>query len=184
MRWLSDAILFQEKFVGRSSIHCGFVFLISGCALFAQQSTPSHPAAKPNKLCVAGIGNGSLQPIQVNQVKNDLLKKLIDAGLNVDSTGSATQVAKKLDMSGNNAESMRFRKCEYMLLTAVDSKPDATGKPSDKGLLLSYALFQRKNSKPLLDKAVDAPAADSPTNALLQVLDKEADDVKQLVPKK
>jgi hypothetical protein len=181
--------------VGRSSIHFGFVVLASGCALFAQQSTPAHPAAKPSKLCVAGVGNGSLQPIQVNQVKDDLLKKLTDTGLNVDSTGSATQVAKKLDLSGNNAESMRFRKCEYMLLTAVDSKPGAAktsdakqpgaaGNGSDNGLLLSYALFQKKVSKPLLDTSVEAPASDSPTQSILQVLDKEVEQVKQLVPKK
>jgi hypothetical protein len=183
MRWLSDAILSQEKFVGRSSIHCGFVFLLSGCAFFAQQSSPAHPAEKPSKLCVAGVGNGSLQPIQVNQVKDDLLKKLTDAGLNVDSTGSATQVAKKLDLSGNNTESMRFRKCEYMLLTAVDSKPGAS-KASDNGLLLSYALFQTKVSKPLFDTSVEAPASDSPTQSILQVLDKEVAQVSHLLPKK
>ncbi len=178
--------------MGRTSIHCGFAFLLSGCTLFAQQSTPAaHTAAKPTKLCVAGVGNGSLQPIQVNQVKDDLLKKLIDAGLNVDSTGSATQVSKTLDLSGNNLESMRFRKCEYMLLTAVDSKPGTAKAADDKhsgapdnGLLLSYALFQKKVSKALLDKSIDAPAADSPTNSILQVLDKEVEEVKQLVPKK
>ena len=169
--------------MGRTSIHCGFVFLLSGCTLVAQQSAPAHPAPKPTKLCVAGVGNGSLQPIQVNQVKDDLLKKLTDAGLNVDSTGSATQVAKKLDLSGNNMESMRFRNCEYMLLTAVDSKPGAD-KASENGLLLSYALFQKKVTKPMLDKSIEAPAADSPTQSILQVINQEVEQVKQLLPKK
>jgi hypothetical protein len=183
--------------VSRSSIAYGIALILSGCALFAQQSTPVHPAAKSPKLCVAGVGNGSLQPIQVNEVKDELVKKLVVAGLNPDPTGSATLVAKKLELSGNNQESVHLRRCDFMLLTAIDSaKPGAKGSAatesgtpavdhaSEGALLLSYALFQTKVAKPLVDTSVDAPAADTPTHAVLQVLDKEVEQVRHLITKK
>jgi hypothetical protein len=179
--------------VGRSSIICGFAVLLSGYALFAQQSTPAHAAPTAPKLCVAAIGNGSLQPIQVNEVKNDLVSKLVAAGLNIDSASSATLVAKKLELSGNNQESIHFRNCDFFLLTAVDSaKPEAAKDSSAKagsdagasGLLLSYALFQRHVAKPLIDTAVAAPVADSPTHSVLQVIDKEVEQVRHLITKK
>jgi hypothetical protein len=138
-----------------------------------------------------------LQPIQVNEVKDELVKKLLAAGLNADPTGSATLVAKKLEMSGNNQESVHLRRCDFMLLTAVDSaKPAAkgsatkeSGTPAASGapegaLLLSYALFKTKVAKPLVDTSVEAPAADSPTHAILQVIDKEVEQVRQLITKK
>jgi hypothetical protein len=119
------------------------------------------------------------------------------AGLNVDATGSATLVAKKLELSGNNQESIHLRRCDFMLLTAVDSpktaaKGSATkesgaptaGAASEGAVLLSYALFQTKVVKPLVDTSVETPAADSPTHAVLQVIDKEVDQVRHLITKK
>ena len=182
--------------MGQSSISCGIALILSGCTLFAQQSTPAHAASKSPKLCVAGVGNGSLQPIQVNEIKDDLVKKLMAAGLNVDATGSATLVAKKLELSGNNQESIHLRRCDFMLLTAVDSAKSAakgsakeSGAPTASGasegaVLLSYALFQTKVVKPLVDTSVETPAADSPTDAVLQVIDKEVDQVRHLITKK
>jgi hypothetical protein len=120
------------------------------------------------------------------------------AGLNVDATGSATLVAKKLELSGNNQESIHLRRCDFMLLTSVDSaKPSATKSPavkdsgsptaagaSDGAVLLSYALFQTKVAKPLVDTSVETPAADTPTHAVLQVIDKEVEQVRHLITKK
>jgi hypothetical protein len=96
-------------------------------------------------------------------------------------------------LSGNNQESIHLRRCDFMLLTAVDSaKSTATkesGAPtadraSEGAVLLSYALFRTKVVKPLVDTSVEAPAADSPTHAVLQVLDKEVEQVRHLITKK
>ena len=172
------------------------VFLLSACALFAQQPAPTHRAAKSPKLCAADVGNGSLKPIQVNEVKDELVKELLAAGLNVDSASSATLVAKKLELSGNNQESIRLRKCDFMLLTAVDSAKSSSATPaagtagtdsaagSESGLLLSFALFKRSVAKPLLDTSVEALAADTPTQAILKVIDKEVEQVRHSVVKK
>jgi hypothetical protein len=174
------------------------VILLSSCALFAQQSPATHPAAKSPKLCVAAIGNGSLKPIFVNEVQDTLVKELTAAGLKVESASSASLVAKKLELSGNNQESMRLRKCEFMLLTAVDSAKagDATPQPSagaaasasgagsGSELLLSFALFRKKVLNPLLDSSVEAPPADTPTHSIENALDKEVDQVRQYFAKK
>lgn len=167
--------------------------LLSSRILFAQQSAPTHPV-KPPRLCVAALGNGSLKPILVNEVKDELLKDLVAAGLNVDSASTATLVAKKLELSGNNQESFRFRRCDLMLLTAVDSaKPAAAPQPSvatpagavsEHTLLLSFALFKKDVVKPLIDTAVEAPAADTPTQAILKVVNQEAEQVRQALAKK
>lgn len=168
---------------------CCLLLLLSSRILFAQQPAPAHSSAKPPKLCAAAIGNGSLKPIQVNEVKDELVKQLLAAGLNVDSASSATLVAKKLELSGNNQESIRLRKCDYMLLTAVDSaKPGSpnpqSGAGSENSLLLSFALFQKNVAKPLLDTSVEVPAADAPTQAILKVIDKEVEQVRQAILKK
>ena len=174
------------------------VILLSSCALFAQQSSATHPAANSPKLCVAAIGNGSLKPIFVNEVQDTLVKELIGAGLNAESASSASLVAKKLELSGNNQESIRLRKCDFMLLTAVDSaKPSdatpqasagaagsASGSGSESELLLSFALFRKKVTTPLLDSSVEAPPADTPTHAIEKALDKEVDQVRQYLAKK
>jgi hypothetical protein len=185
-----------EKFVRRFSSVLVPIVLLSSCAVLAQQSAPNHPAAKSPKLCAAAIGNGSLKPIQVNEVKEELVKKLLAAGLNVDSASSATLVAKKLELSGNNQESIRLRKCDYMLLTAVDSAKPSSASPaagaassdsgagSQSGLLLSFALFKRNVAKPLLDTSLEAPGADTPTQAILKVIDKEVEQVRQSITKK
>jgi hypothetical protein len=127
-----------------------------------------------------------LKPIQVNEVKEELVKELLAAGLNVDSASSATLVAKKLELSGNNQESIRLRKCDYMLLTAVDSAKPSTASPAapQSGLLLSFALFKRNVAKPLLDASLEAPGADTPTQAILKVIDKEVEQVRQAITKK
>jgi hypothetical protein len=160
--------------------------LLSSCALFAQQSAPAKTVTPP-RLCVAALGNGSLKPILVNDVKDELLKDLVAAGLNVDSASTATLVAKKLELSGNNQESFRFRRCDLMLLTAVDSaKPAAASTTPAPGsqLLLSFALFKKNVVKPLIDTAVEAPVADTPTQSILKVVNQEAEQVRQVLAKK
>jgi hypothetical protein len=162
-----------------------FVFIsVSGCALFGQQATPTPPAPKGPKLCVAAIGNGSLQPILVNEVHEKLTKELLTAGLNAVPTSSASLVAKSLELSGNNKDSIHLRKCEYMLLTAVDSKPKGSAAGSGSDLLLSFAVFKGTGNKPLLDTAVEAPKADTPTHSILAVTDKEAEQVAHVFAKK
>jgi len=166
------------------------VILLSSYAVFAQQpAAPAHVSAKSPKLCVAAIGNGSLQPIQVNEVKEELVKELVAAGLNVDSASSATLVAKSLELSGNNQESIRLRKCAFMLLTAIDSpKPAAGTSGSESGkdseLLLSFALFKTNVTKAVLNASVPAPAADTPTHAVLKAIDKEVEQVRETLTKK
>jgi hypothetical protein len=159
------------------------ISMLSGCALFAQQ-TPTPSAPKGPKLCVAAIGNGSLQPILVNEVHEKLTKDLLTAGLNAVPTSSASLVAKSLELSGNNKESIHLRKCEYMLLTAVDSKPKGSAAGSGSDLLLSFAVFKGTGNKPLLDTAVEAPNADTPTHSILAVTDKEAEQVAHVFAKK
>jgi hypothetical protein len=154
--------------------------LLSSCTLLAQQA-PTPPPKSP-KLCVASVGNGSLKPIQVNEVKETLVNGLLAEKLNIDSASSATLVAKKLELSGNNQESIRLRKCDYMLLTAVDSSKPGAASGSD--LLLSFALFKRNVAKPLIDTAIAAPSADSPTQSIQKVIDKEIEQVSQSVTRK
>jgi hypothetical protein len=175
---------------------CCVLVLLSSCILFAQQPAPVHSAAKSPKLCVAAIGNGSLKPIFANEIQDNLAKELMAAGLNAESASSATLVAKKLELSGNNQESMRLRKCDFMLLTAIDSpKPSEAGSQpavaasgSESGtnsdLLLSFALFKRNVTKPLLDTSIPAPAADTPTHAIVKVIDKEVEQVRHALEKK
>jgi hypothetical protein len=175
-----------------------FISLLSSGTLFGQQPAPKASPPQSPKLCVAAVGNGSLRPILVNEVKDKLVEQLIAAGLNVEPTSTATLVAKSLELSGNNQDSIRLRKCGLMLLTAVDSAkaegadlqttPGPTGREaaasSDSDLLLSFALFRRNVRKPLLDTSVAAPNADTPTHAILGVIDKEVEQVSRAIPRK
>jgi hypothetical protein len=162
-----------------------FISLLSGYILFAQETAPAPSAPKGPKLCVAAVGNGSMQPIFVNEVHEKLTKELLAAGLNAAPTSSASLVAKSLELSGNNKDSIRLRKCEYMLLTVVDAKPKGTVPAASSGgdLLLSFALFKGTDAKPLLDTAVEAPKADTPTHSILAVTDKEAERVVKVFAK-
>jgi hypothetical protein len=161
-----------------------FISLLSGCALFAQQAAPTPSAPKGPKLCVAAIGNGSLQPIQVNEVHEKLTKDLLATGLNAEPISSASLVAKSLELSGNNKDSIRLRKCDFIVLTAVDSKPKGSAATSGSDLLLSFALFKGTGNKALLDTALEAPKADTPTHSILAVTDKEAEQVAKVFAKK
>lgn len=168
--------------------------LYAGCS--SAQQTPAASTAKLAKLCVAAVGNGSLKPIQVNEVKAELMKDLLAEGLNAESTSTATLVAKRLELSGNNQESIRLRKCDYMLLTSVDSpnvgkqsaKPangTADNSPvSGDELLLSFALFKKGVEKPLIDTAVNTSGASTPTQSIVNVVAKEAGQVHQAFAKK
>lgn len=168
-------------------------FLLFSCIAFAQQP-PAPPAVKGPKLCVAAVGNGSLQPILVNDVKAELMKGLLTSGLNAYSTSSATLVAKKLELSGNNRESIHLRSCDYMLLTSVDSRKAikaAAGTPesgsataSGNDLLLSFALFKTNVAKPLIDTAVEGSSASAPTQAILDVVARETDQVHTAMTRK
>jgi hypothetical protein len=162
-----------------------FISLLSGFALFAQEA-PTPSASKLPKLCVAAVGNGSMQPIFVNEVHEKLTKDLLAAGLNAQPTSSASLVAKSLELSGNNKDSIHLRKCEYMLLTVVDKKPKGSAADASSGgeLLLSFALFKGTDAKPLLDTAVEAPKADTPTHSILAVTDKETEQVANVFAKK
>ncbi len=160
------------------------IALLSGCALLAQKAAPTPSAHKLPKLCAAAVGNGSLKPILVNEVHEKLTKELLAAGLNAEPISSASLVAKKLELSGNNRDSIRLRHCDYMLLTAVDLKPKGSAANSDSDLLLSFALYQMKVEKPLLDTSVEAPNADTPTHSILAVVNKEVEQVVQAFAKK
>jgi hypothetical protein len=161
-----------------------FISLLSGCTSFAQQAAPTPSAPKGPKLCVAAIGNGSLQPILVNEVHEKLTKDLLATGLNAEPISSASLVAKSLELSGNNKDSIRLRKCDFMLLTAVDSKPKGSAATSGSDLLLSFAIFKGTGNKALLDTALEAPKADTPTHSILAVTDKEAEQVAKVFAKK
>jgi hypothetical protein len=69
----------------------------------------------------------------VNDVHEKLTNDLLTAGLNAVPTSSASLVAKSLELSGNNKDAIHLRKCEYVLLTAVDSKP--RGQPRVRGVI-------------------------------------------------
>ena len=162
------------------------VFQLSSYAVFAQQPASTPSAGKSPKLCVAAVGNGSLKPIFVNEVQDTLVKQLTAAGLNAESASTASLVARKLELSGNNQESIRLRKCDFMLLTAVDSAKagSASGAAPVSDLLLSFALFRKKVASPLLDSSVEAPPADTPTHAIEKALDQEVDQVRQHLARK
>ena len=168
--------------------------LLCACSVAAQQKSPATPVANLPKLCVAAVGNGSLKPIQVNEVKAELMKDLLATGLNAESTSTATQVAKKLEISGNNRESIRLRKCDFMLLTSVDSSnagkqsaqsaTETAAAASGNELLLSFALFKKGVEKPLIDTAVNASSAATPTQSIVDVVPKEAEQVRKSFPRK
>jgi hypothetical protein len=161
-----------------------FISLLSGCSLLAQQAATVTSAPKGPRLCVAAIGNGSLQPIQVNEVHEKLTNDLLATGLNAEPISSASLVAKSLELSGNNKDSIRLRKCDFIVLTAVDSKPKGSAATSGSDLLLSFALFKGTGNKALLDTALEAPKADTPTHSILAVTGKEAEQVAKVFAKK
>jgi hypothetical protein len=172
--------------VNRSCVIIFATSLLCACSLSAQQKTPAATTSKLPKLCVAAVGNGSLKPIQVNQVKDELMKDLLATGLNAEAAATTTLVAKKLELSGNNRESIHLRKCDYMLLTSVDSatagKEGAPG--SGNQLLLSFALFKNGVVKPLIDTALSGSDASTPTQSILDVVPKESDQVHTVLSKK
>ena len=166
----------------------GLSSLILCPVLTAQKSAPaSMGAAKSPKLCVADVGNGSGQPIFVDQIKDKLLAALQKAAIRTESASTASLVAKSLELSGNNRESFRFRKCDAMLLTEVDvadSKNAGAGSEAGKQLVLNFAVFKKGRQKAVLDASVPAATADTPTNAVLAIIDSEVEQVAQAMGKK
>jgi hypothetical protein len=159
------------------------------CPMLAAQTAAPTSAQKSPKLCVADVGNGSGKPIFVDQIKEKLLAGLQKADLRIESASTASLVAKNLELSGNNRDSIRLRKCNAMLLTEVDladSKVAGSGARSDSGtqLVLNFALFKMGRQKAVLDVSLPAATADTPTNAVLAAIDQEVEQVAQAMGKK
>ncbi len=164
------------------------ILALCSAPLFGQQSSSASPAKtaakKGPKVCVAGVGNASGKPIFTNEIEDELMKDLLAAGLNAEGAGSSSLVAKGLNLSADNKESFRFRKCDFLLLTVADLSKAPADAGAASGLALTFALFKAHVAKAVIDTAVDAPSADTPTHAVNGVVEKEVEQVGKAVNRK
>jgi len=152
--------------------------------LQAQKSPAKTPA---NKLCVADVANSSMIPIHVHDVKDHWIDELKKQQLSAESASTATAVAKSLDISGNNRDSIKLRKCDYLVLSEVDNpnlKPGESPKVTP-ALVFNYALFKTniKPEKLLKEGSVPVPDPEKRTESVIGVLGDAAKNVAEAVHK-
>ena len=146
-----------------------------------QSSNPAQP-----KLCVADIANSSMTGIKVYDLKDRWLEELKKQNLNAEWASTATVVAKSLALSGNNRDSIKLRKCDYLLLAEVDNpnlKP-GQGKDAKLDLVFNYALFKAKSETLVKEGTVPVPSPEKATDAVIAVVPEAAAQVGQAMHKK
>ena len=181
--------------------------------LAAAQDKPTRKSDKAEnytgKVCVARIGNASATSLFIDRLTERLTKDLRDAKFDAVTMDSSTTLRRPLQMTSANADEMKEKACDFLLLTQVSvpkSEPTTTRLPeisigdarpsldaSDSiihgpvhrdNLKVEFALFRTGRFEPMIAADLLAEPSGHVSDSMMPAMDRVASRIAHDLKKK